>query len=112
MTLHKPIILILIISLSSCAHNASVMFMPFDSNDYGIVESENVKVFNNRLEIGNKYNEVGILKVKGYVDIQTIKERAGFHGANGIVKDGKNYILVKIVYQTKVNDGGSDGISI
>jgi hypothetical protein len=112
MTLRKAISLILIFSLSSCAHNASVLFMPFDSNDYGIVEPENVKVFNNRLEIGNKYKEVGILKVKGFVDIQTIKERAGFHGANGIVKDGKNYILVKIVYQKKVKDGGSDGISI
>ena len=112
MTLRKAIILILIISLSSCANNASVLFMPFDSNNYGEVDSDNVKVFNNRLEIGNKYDEIGILKVRGFVDIQTIKERAGFHGANGIVKDGKNYILVKIVYQTKVNDGSSDGISI
>jgi len=37
-----------------------------------------------------KYDEIGILKIKGYIDDKTIKERAGSQGADGIVKDGKN----------------------
>ena len=108
----KVIILILVFLLSACAFNNSISFFPFDAIDYDMVDADNVNVYNNRLEIGNKFEEIGILKVKGYPGIESIKEQAASHGADGIVRDGKNYILVKIKIPVKKDEGGEHGFSI
>ena len=108
----KLIILTLVFLLSACAFNNSISFFPFDAIDYDMVDADNVNVYNNRLEIGNKFEEIGILKVKGYPGIESIKEQAASHGADGIVRDGKNYILVKIQFPVKKDEGGEHGFSI
>jgi len=104
------IVLLLFGLLYGCTN--SMAFIPFDAKMYTEVNSKEIELYNNRLEIGSKYEEIGILKIKGHIDIQAIKERAGSHGADGIVKDQNNYILIKKQKIENNPEVGNDAFSI
>ena len=106
----KLILVVLGVTLTCCT--PTIMFIPFDSNEYSEVNSDEIEIYNNRLEIGSKYDEIGILKVKGKINPDIVRAHAGKHGAEAVVKDGKNYILIKYQKVDTETIGGDNAISI
>jgi hypothetical protein len=71
----------------------------FDKEFYAPTIANDIKVFNSRLDIPNKYSEIGTIKFQGTPIIERIKELASTKGADAVIKDSNNFILIK--YQTK-----------
>ncbi|MBT4401984.1 MAG: hypothetical protein HN757_09430 [Calditrichaeota bacterium] len=105
-------LMLAVLGLTLICCTPTIMFIPFDSNEYSEVNSDEVEVYNNRLEIGTKYDEIGVLKIKGTIDNDIVKVRAGIHGADGVVRDGKNFILIKYQEVETETLGGHDALSI
>jgi hypothetical protein len=74
----------------------------YGNQKYKETSIEKIKVVKSRLEINEKYFEIGVIKVTETTKIETIKEIASQNGANVIINEGNfNYTLVRYENQKK-----------
>ena len=96
---HTLIVLLFTFSLISCS--PSKPFIPpsydlikFDSKEYSPTNADEIIVYSARINIPQKYVEIGTIKFTGEVDMNKIKEIAAQNGADALLKEGNNYILL------------------
>lgn len=71
----------------------------FDKEIYTPTIAGDIKVFNSRLDIPEKYLEIGTIKFQGIPIIDKIQQLAAEKGADAVIKDANNFILIK--YKTE-----------
>lgn len=67
----------------------------FDTTTYKSTSPNKIVVYNSRLDIPNKYIEFGTIKFTGEPIIEDIKRLASEKGADAVIKDANNFILIK-----------------
>ena|SRR4030066_211255 len=86
-------------TLISCSVSESFIptsydLIKFDSKNYPPTNVEEIIIYSERIDIPQQYIEIGTIKFTGKVDINKIKELASQNGANALLKEGNNYILL------------------
>jgi len=96
---HILLVLLFAFTLISCS--VSKPFIPpsydlikFDSKNYSPTYANEIIIYSARIDIPEKYVEIGTIKFEGEVDITKIKELAAQNGADALLKEGNNYILL------------------
>lgn len=67
----------------------------FDKETYAPTNAADIKVYNSRLDIPNKYLEIGTIKFQGEPIMEVVKQSAALKGADAVIKDANNFILIK-----------------
>ncbi|MFC1527545.1 hypothetical protein ACFL5D_02215 [Candidatus Neomarinimicrobiota bacterium] len=95
---------IVFILISSCTPPTKLTYISFGEEKV-IIESTVVVQYETRLEIKSKFKELGVIIVEGMNEpnIDDIGLLASEKGADGILKEGKNYILIKIMDENSRN---------
>lgn len=78
----------------------------FDKEIYNPTNPIDIKVYTTRLDIPNKYFEIGTIKFQGSPDMEIIKKSAADKGADAVIRDANNFILIK--YKTEKQKENSD----
>ena len=93
---HFLFILLFASTLISCSVVTSVAphLIKFDNNNYPATNANSIVIYAARIDIPRKYLEIGTIKFEGEVDIPKVKEIASKNGANALLKEGNNYILL------------------
>jgi hypothetical protein len=94
---HK-LIIILSILMISCT-TPSIRYVDFGSEPFPEIRVDQIVIYKNLLDINGIYVEVGVVIVNGDIALDDIFLVASQHGANGVIKDGKNYLLLNIYTQ-------------
>ncbi len=93
----------IILIFISCEPPALVFqYVSFNNIKYQnhLAQFEEIMVYQNRLDIGSKYNEMGVLILENKVsseDINKLKKEAFNRAADGIILEGKNAVLIKLL---------------
>lgn len=87
-----------------CASSSflSMQFIPFDNEKHEPQAPEDILIVNSRLELKDKFIEIGVLKIEGQIALLEIRKEAAKNGAQGIIKDGINYTLIIFPDKLKV----------
>ncbi|MDP2302803.1 MAG: hypothetical protein Q8N03_10325 [Ignavibacteria bacterium] len=64
----------------------------------------NLKIYSSRIELPHKYIEIGTMKYEGQINLDELKKRSASRGADGLILDGNNYILIKFIEIKEQND--------
>ena len=72
----------------------------FDKQKYEPTNPKNIVIYDSRLKITEKYFEIGAIKYQGNVPGNDIKRIASGQGANAVILEGNNYILIRF-YKSK-----------
>lgn len=99
--MYKPFLLIIfLIIIASCNPPPfTTDIIMFDKEIYKPTIASDIKIFNSRLDIPNKYSEIGTIKFQGNPIIEQIQNLAAEKGADAVIKDANNFILIK--YKTE-----------
>lgn len=107
--MYKPFLLIIfLIIIASCSPPLpfTTNIIMFDKEVYASTHSADIKVFYSRLDIPSKYVEIGTIKFTGEPIIEDIKRLASEKGADAVIKDANNFILIK--YKTEQQEEKSN----
>lgn len=93
------LVLLFAFTLISCSVSKPVIppsydLIKFDSKNYSPTDANEIIIYSSRIDIPQKYVEIGTIKFEGEVDITKIKELAAKSGANALLREGNNYILL------------------
>src|SRR3989304_7994535 len=69
----------------------------FDDSYYQPTNPSSIHIYHSRLELPNKYKELGSIKFEGEVDLNKIIDLTASKGADALLLDGNNYILIKFI---------------
>lgn len=69
----------------------------FDKTFYEATDPSIINVYNTRLDLPRKYLEIGSIKYEGDVDYEALKKLASSKGADALLLDGNNFILLKFI---------------
>lgn len=92
-------VLLFAFTLISCSVSKPVIpptynLIKFDSKDYSPTNADEIIIYSARIDIPQKYLEIGTIKFTGKVDMNEIKELAAKNGADALLKEGNNYLLL------------------
>ena len=92
-------VLLFAFTLISCSVSKPVIpptydLIKFDSKNYSPTNPAEIIIYSARIDIPQKYVEIGTIKFTGEVEIQQLKDLASKNGANALLKEGNNYILL------------------
>ena len=79
-------------------------FVSFGAPNYKALPIENIKVYENRLDIETKFIEIGVMILnKDYYSkfMPEIKIKAASKGANGIIIEGNNAVFLKVFHKNE-----------
>jgi len=110
--LQIPLIILfatIFLSCSVATKTTDPYLIKFDDNNYIPTPVSEIIIYSTRIEIPQKYIEIGTVKYEGEVDITKIKEIAAQNGANALLLEGNNYILI---YFTEQKEGKKDAKTI
>lgn len=93
------LVLLFAFTLISCSASKPVIpstydLIKFDSKIYPPTYSDEIIIYTARINIPQKYMEIGTIKFGGKVDMNKIKELAAKNGADALLKEGNNFILL------------------
>ena len=69
----------------------------FDNKIYSTTNPSKIEIYYSRLDIPNKYYEIGTIKFTGDPVFQKIKEIGASKGADALIKDVENFIFIKFI---------------
>ena len=108
------IVLLVGVSFFSCsnapkpiADEVKHSFIPISENSYKSINVDDVIIYYKRLNIRAKSEEIGIIIRTSTLypneeEILRLKELSAQYGANGLIVEGKNVVLLRI--ESKIND--------
>jgi hypothetical protein len=67
----------------------------FDIEIYPPTSSDDIKYFSSRLDVPTKFIEIGTIKFEGIPIIRSIQQIAAEKGADAVIRDANNFILIK-----------------
>lgn len=93
------LVTISIFSFFSCSQkevisNVSLSVIKFDNHTYPKTDPEKIIIYSSRKDIPRKYSEIGTIKFERDTKIEFVKQLAGENGAEAILSEGNNYILI------------------
>ncbi len=93
------LVLLFAFTLISCSASKPVIppsydLIKFDSKNYSPTDANEIIIYSTRIDIPQKYIEIGTIKFEGEIEIIKVKEMAAQNGANALLKEGNNYILL------------------
>lgn len=93
------VFIFLLLLLSSCSSSKpfKMDLIIFDKTLYQATDPSSINIYNSRLDLPNKYLEIGSIKFEGDVDTEALKKLAASKGAEALLLDGNNYILLKFI---------------
>jgi hypothetical protein len=99
------IIYFLLILLSCTPHPpfATDVIM-FEKEIYSSTNPDDIEVYTSRLDIPNKYFEIGTIKYQGVPIMEKIKSTAASKGADAVIKDANNFVLIKYKLEQEKED--------
>jgi PBP1b-binding outer membrane lipoprotein LpoB len=99
------IILFIIQFLVGCVPPApSLHFIPYTNEEFQPTEVDKIEVFNRRLDLPKNYIQFGVIKFEGEVDRNRLKEYAAARGANAILFETNNVILIRYTREEENKD--------
>lgn len=117
---NRPIyflLIIIILVITNCTPMASKLtYIKFGDKKTIKSNFELIRHYENRLDIKSKFIELGVIIIEGLdkPDIKEIRFLAAEKGADGFIKEGKNYVLIKVLNNTQkqqeVIDQNSKGV--
>jgi hypothetical protein len=95
------LIIFLITILFGCAElpPMQTQYIIYNNQNYSPTLPEEIKVFAQRLELPKKYIEIGIFKISGTIDKTQLKVLASKKGANAIILEANNCVLIRYKIQ-------------
>jgi len=99
-----PLILLFAFTFISCSvatKTTTPYLIKFDNKNYIPTRVSEIIIYSSRIDIPQKYIEIGTIKFEGEVDILQIKDMAAKNGASALLKEGNNYILLFYTDQKK-----------
>lgn len=104
MTNFRPLYLIVMIILiiTNCTYtvsNSKLTYIKFGDEKTVKSNIELIRHYENRLDIKSGFIELGVIIIEGLnkPDIKEIRFLAAEKGADGILKEGKNFVLIKVL---------------
>jgi len=100
--INKVFQVLLFLAFTSCMHHENAMkFVSFGTKKYAPTESTDIEIVTERRYIKHKYLEIGVLKITGSIDEDTIRTEASKLGANAILFEANNVVLFKYLNYEK-----------
>jgi hypothetical protein len=92
---------LLVLCMPSCRStrpSSSIQFVPFTGESYPPIPLVEVVIYPTRLQLPGKYEELGIVKFEGSRQTvgEAIRRVAAEKGANAIVFEGDNAVLLRL----------------
>ena len=87
----------LLIFLNNCGPNLHFEYISFGDSDYPKTLKTQIIVYEDRLKIDSKFEEIGVIildTIYPETIMEDIKDAASKYGANGIIIEGKNAVLL------------------
>lgn len=95
------IIIIVIISFVTCkTPEFNYQYVKYDNEKYLPTKHTEITYYANRLQINQKYKEIGVIKFEGKFYKDKAIEIAAKHGANAILIEANNIVLIR--YQNPI----------
>lgn len=106
------LLLCIIISVyTGCSSTkTSTTLIMFTNEIFPATDSNDIQLYNSRLELPGKFKEIGTIKFEGNPKVETMKKQASEKGATALVLDGNNYILIIIEGNGDEDDDKSESI--
>lgn len=96
----RPIfsLLITILVISNCAPT-QLSYIKFGEEKTISTNHKLIKHYLNRLDIKSEFVELGVIIIEGSnePDIEEVRLFAAEKGADGFIKEGKNFVLIKVL---------------
>ena len=93
------ILIIYLIFSQSCTppETNPIRYVSFGQNSFNKTKFEDIKIFKNRLNIKSKYDEIGVFIINdNTITLSQIKKEASKYGANALLFEGKNVVLIRL----------------
>lgn len=113
MTNFRPLYLIVMILLiitncTTTVSNSKLIYINFGDKKTTSTYPSKIIHYKDRLNIKAKFVELGVIIIEGSIkpNIMEVRELAAEKGADGFIKEGKNYVLIKVLNnnQKKINN--------
>ena len=107
---NKIILFLFILQIASCSPKickpefVSYYDEKFTNNNIDII------IYESRLELPNKFVEIGAIKGASVCSVDIIKKLASEHGADAVIHDSENFILIRFVNREKEVEDEADYI--
>ena len=99
-TIYLVLALLLSSFITNCAiTTSSYRYISYTDESYAPRNTESIEIFQSRLSITSKYNEIGVIKIADDYNLSRIKHIAAEQGADGIIVDIGNAVLIKFIEQ-------------
>lgn len=90
---------LLLIVMAGCYYktsnsNTPLSVIKFDNQKYHKTDPEKIIVYTTRKDIPEKYIEIGTIKFERIKSVDEVKELAAENGAEAIILEGNNYVLI------------------
>jgi hypothetical protein len=91
-------------TLLNCSPTPRMTLIVFDKVNYKPTDPLKLKIYNSRIELPNKYFEIGTIKFEGDIILDEVKIMSASRGAEALILDGNNYILIKFIKPKEQKD--------
>jgi|GEM_PF-4796457 len=103
----KILVLFLFIIIIRCANPRTFDIVLYDNVKYQETNVQDILVVTSRLDIKDKYFEIGLIKATKEINFDYIKKSAAENGANIIIEEGNtNFTLAR--YKIQNNEGPNE----
>ncbi len=105
--LYKIVVVAILYSVIACSSATSQLtLIRFSADKYEKIPIDKVQLYNNRAELPYKFVEIGTIKYSSGAIMEKVKQIAGDEGADAIIREGNNYILIKFIDKPKEKSDG------
>jgi len=103
----------IVICLNACGSSHPVtgpgyQYIPFSTKELSPSKPLDIQVYHSRLELPGPFEEIGAVKMERQLSEDEMKTIAGSHGADGIVLEGQNALLLKLTQKIKKEERIND----
>lgn len=99
MTKYRLFYIIIVLFLISNCTPTKLTYINFGDEKISHTNPNDIKIFDKRLDINSEFSELGVIIIEGKNEpnIEEVRLLASENGADGIIKEGKNFVLIKIL---------------
>ncbi len=83
-------------------------YVPFSGKELHATNAKDIQIYHSRLELPGPFEEIGVIKLEGPLSNDEMKAVAAIHGADGIVLEGMNALLIELTQKPKEDGRKND----
>jgi hypothetical protein len=104
MKLFYYLLLTTIILTGSCKSLNYIHFVPYTNKEFVKTDAGKIEIYDKRLDLPAKYFEIGVLKIEGEHSKSEILNKAAEKGADAIIFEANNVVLIHFYDKTNEDD--------